>query len=29
MEWYGNGRSATTPHIFFSEQSICGALGGI
>src|SRR5216684_17691 len=30
MEWYGNGMSATTPHIVFSvSKSICGALGGI
>jgi CubicO group peptidase (beta-lactamase class C family) len=29
-EWYGNGMSATTPHIIFSvSKSICGALGGI
>jgi hypothetical protein len=29
-EWYGNGMSATTPHIVFSvSKSICGALGGI
>src|SRR5258706_2967575 len=29
MEWYGNGMSATTPHIIFSvSKSICGALGG-
>jgi CubicO group peptidase (beta-lactamase class C family) len=30
MEWYGNGMSATTPHIIFSvSKSICGTLGGI
>jgi CubicO group peptidase (beta-lactamase class C family) len=30
MEWYGNGMSATTPHIVFSvSKSICGTLGGI
>jgi CubicO group peptidase (beta-lactamase class C family) len=30
VEWYGNGMSATTPHIVFSvSKSICGALGGI
>lgn len=30
MEWYGQGMSATTPHIVFSvSKSICGALGGI
>src|ERR1700716_3156834 len=29
-EWYGQGMSATTPHIIFSvSKSICGALGGI
>jgi CubicO group peptidase (beta-lactamase class C family) len=29
-EWYGNGMSATTPHIVFSvSKSICGTLGGI
>jgi CubicO group peptidase (beta-lactamase class C family) len=29
-EWYGDGMSATTPHIVFSvSKSICGALGGI
>jgi CubicO group peptidase (beta-lactamase class C family) len=29
-EWYGNGTSATTPHIVFSvSKSICGTLGGI
>jgi len=29
-EWYGDGMSATTPHIIFSvSKSICGALGGI
>jgi hypothetical protein len=29
-EWYGNGMSATTPHIIFSvSKSICGTLGGI
>ena len=30
MEWYGQGMSATTPHIVFSvSKSICGVLGGI
>jgi CubicO group peptidase (beta-lactamase class C family) len=30
VEWYGNGMSATTPHIVFSvSKSICGTLGGI
>jgi hypothetical protein len=29
-EWYGDGMSATTPHIVFSvSKSICGTLGGI
>jgi CubicO group peptidase (beta-lactamase class C family) len=29
-EWYGDGMSATTPHIVFSvSKSICGALAGI
>jgi CubicO group peptidase (beta-lactamase class C family) len=29
-EWYGNGMSASTPHIIFSvSKSICGTLGGI
>lgn len=29
-EWYGQGMSATTPHIVFSvSKSICGTLGGI
>lgn len=29
-EWYGDGMSATTPHIVFSiSKSICGTLGGV